>query len=67
MEVQQRWGLTKAFAVSQETDFFRELDRVLDDLDGVGALHAQRRAQMLEWCDDPVDDLTAWIYELADR
>lgn len=67
VELQERWGLTRAFALSQESAFFSELDRVLGDLDGVHATHEQRRQQMLEWCDDPVDDLTAWIYELADR
>ncbi|MDE0700554.1 MAG: hypothetical protein F4Y27_05070 [Acidimicrobiaceae bacterium] len=67
VELQERWGLTRAFALSQESAFFNELDRVLGDLDSVHATHEQRRQQMLEWCDDPVDDLTAWIYELADR
>ncbi|MDE0606777.1 MAG: hypothetical protein OXH78_06450 [Acidimicrobiaceae bacterium] len=67
VELQERWGLTKAFALSDESAFFSELDHVLSDLDGVRAAHAQRRQRMLEWCDDPVDDLTAWIYGLADR
>ena len=67
VELQERWGLTKAFALSEETAFFSELDRVLEDLDSEHAAHAQRRRQMLEWSDDPVDDLTAWTYELANR
>ena len=67
VELQERWGLTKAFALSEESAFFNELDRVLEDLDSEHAAHAQRRRQMLEWCDDPVDDLTTWTYELANR
>lgn len=67
VELQERWGLTRAFALSDESAFFNELDRVLEDLEDVRAAHAQRRQRMLEWCDDPVDDLIAWIYGLADR
>ena len=67
VELQERWGLTKAFALSDEDAFFDELDRVLNDLDSEHTAHAERRLQMLDWCDDPVDDLTAWTYELARR
>jgi hypothetical protein len=38
---------------------------VLGDLDNVRAEHARGRQRMLDWCGDPVDDLTAWTYELA--
>jgi uncharacterized protein len=65
VELEQRWGLTRAFLLTEETEFFEELDRVLGDLDNVRATHARGRARMLEWCGDPVDDLTAWTYELA--
>jgi len=65
VELEQRWGLTRAFLLTEETEFFAELDRVLGDLDDVRATHAEGRRRMLEWCGDPVDDLTAWTYELA--
>ncbi len=65
VELEQRWGLTRACLLTEETEFFAELDRVLDDLDDVRATHAEGRRRMLEWCGDPVDDLTAWTYELA--
>lgn len=65
VELEERWGLTKAFLLSDEDAFFDELDRVIHDLDSVTAEHAAGRARMLEWCGDPVDDLTAWTYELA--
>jgi len=67
VELEERWGLTRAFLLSDETAFFAELERVLDDLDAVAAVHAEGRSRMLEWCGDPVDDLTAWTYELAGR
>ena len=67
VELQERWGLTKAFALSEEAAFFAELERVLDDLDSEHKAHSERRQQMLEWCDDPVDDLITWTYELARR
>ena len=65
VELEERWGLTKAFSLEDEGAFFSEVDRVLGDLDGVHAAHADGRRRMLEWCGDPVDDLTAWTYELA--
>jgi hypothetical protein len=38
---------------------------MLHDLDAVQRRHDEGRQRMLEWCGDPVDDLTAWTYELA--
>ena len=65
VELEERWGLTRAFPLDDESGFFTEVDRVLADLDGVAAAHAAGRDRMLQWCGDPVDDLTAWTYELA--
>lgn len=67
VELEERWGLTKAFALEDETAFFAELERLLGDLDAAHTAQAAGRAAMLEWCGDPVDDLTAWTYELAGR
>ena len=65
MELEERWGLTKAFLLTEEPAFFAELERTLENLDGVQERHDEGRRRMLEWCGDPVDDLTAWTYELA--
>ena len=65
VELEERWGLTRAFLLREEAAFFAELERVLGDLGTVQRRHAEGRARMLEWCGDPVDDLTAWTYELA--
>ena len=65
VELEERWGLTRAFALEDEAAFFAEVDRVLGDLDGVTRRHGEGRSRMLQWCGDPVDDLTAWTYELA--
>lgn len=65
VELEQRWGLTKAFLLDDEADFFAELDRLIADLPDAYRRQADGRRRMLEWCRDPVDDLTAWTYELA--
>ena len=65
VELEGRWGLTRAFLLTEEAAFFAELERVLTDLDAVQAAHDEGRGRMLEWCGDPVDDLTAWTYGLA--
>ena len=65
VELEERWGLTRAFLLTDEAAFFAELDRMLHDLDAVQQRHDEGRRRMLEWCGDPVDDLTAWTYELA--
>ena len=65
VELEERWGLTKAFHLDDEPKFYAELDRLLDDLPAAHARHAKGLARMLEWACDPVDDLTAWTYELA--
>ncbi len=67
VELEERWGLTRAFPLDDEVGFFAEVDRVLADLDGVHEVHADGRAAMLAWCGDPVDDLVEWTYELAGR
>lgn len=67
VELEERWGLTKAFLLSDEAAFFAELERILNDLDTSQQAHDDGRRRMLEWCGDPVDDLTAWTYELAGR
>ena len=67
VELEERWGLTRAFLLSDEAAFFAELTRVLSDLDEVQTRHDAGRRRMLAWCGDPVDDLTAWTYELAGR
>ena len=67
VELEQRWGLTRAFLLEEEDAFFTELDRLLDDLPAAYARQADGRDRMLAWCRDPVDDLTAWTYELAGR
>lgn len=66
-ELQDRWQLTKSFDLNEGEAFFAELDRVLDDLDRENALHMQNREEMLAWCQDPVEDLLAWTYDLAQR
>ncbi len=66
LELEQRWNLTRAFEPSQADAFFGELDRMLDDLEGVKKLHRENRRRMLQWCSDPVDDLTTWTYQLAE-
>ncbi|MCQ3814224.1 MAG: hypothetical protein KTU85_07385 [Acidimicrobiia bacterium] len=66
-ELQERWQLTKGFDLSEEQPFFAELDRVLGNLDGERKKHSQRRQQMLDSCQDPVDNLVAWTYELGRR
>ena len=67
VELEQRWGLTKAFHLDDELAFFSELDRLLADPTAAAQLQTARREEMLAWCEDPVDDLTAWTYELAGR
>ncbi|MDG2027309.1 MAG: hypothetical protein P8J50_09380 [Acidimicrobiales bacterium] len=67
VELEERWGLTKAFLLEDEDAFFAELDRLLADLPAAQAIHDEGRRRMLDWCGDPVDDLTAWTYELAGR
>lgn len=67
VELEQRWGLTRAFLLEEEAAFFAELDRVLADLPAVQARHDEGRRRMLEWCGDPVDDLVEWTHELAGR
>ena len=64
-ELQHRWGLTKTFNPNHNRAFFAELERVLHNLDAERAAQQQRRQKMLEWCADPVDDVTSWLYELA--
>jgi uncharacterized protein len=67
VELEERWGLTKAFALDDEVLFLAEMDRLLANLDAAHEAHAAGRAAMLDWCDDPVDELIRWIYELAQR
>ena len=67
VELEERWGLTRAFLLTDESAFFAELERMLRDLPAVQAAHDEGRRRMLEWCGDPVDDLTSWTYELARR
>jgi predicted glycosyltransferase len=67
VELEERWGLTRAFLLADEAAFFAELDRLLADPAGAQAAQDDGRQRMLEWCGDPVDDLTAWTYELAGR
>jgi predicted glycosyltransferase len=67
VELEERWGLTRAFLLTDEAAFFVELDRLLADPVGAQAAQDDGRRRMLEWCGDPVDDLTAWTYELAGR
>ena len=67
VELEERWGLTKAFLLHDEDAFFAELDRLIADLPAAYERQAEGRARMLDWCHDPVDDLTAWTYELAGK
>lgn len=67
VELEERWGLTKAYLLTQETAFYAELDRLLADLPSAQVVHDDGRRRMLEWCGDPVDDLTTWTYELAGK
>ncbi|MEM9204185.1 MAG: hypothetical protein AAGC53_21305 [Actinomycetota bacterium] len=67
VELEERWGLTKAFLLTEEDSFFAELDQVLANLSTTTARHAEGRARMLAWCADPVDDIVDWTYELAGR
>ncbi|MDW3217931.1 MAG: hypothetical protein R8F63_04895 [Acidimicrobiales bacterium] len=65
VELEERWGLTQAFLLEDEAAFFAALDELVDDLPAAQARHDDGRRRMLEWCGDPVDDLTAWTCELA--
>lgn len=65
VELEERWGLTRAFLLTDEAAFFAELERMLHDFESVMAAHDEGRRRMLAWCGDPVDDLTAWTYELG--
>jgi len=65
VELEQRWGLTRAYSQSQWTEFFAEVERTLADLDGAADRHALGRERMLEWCSDPLDDFIPWIYDLV--
>ncbi|GJM39130.1 MAG: hypothetical protein DHS20C19_24970 [Acidimicrobiales bacterium] len=67
VELEERWGLTQAFLLDDEAAFFAALDALVADLPGAQARHDDGRDRMLAWCGDPVDDLTAWTYELAGR
>ena len=65
VELEERWGLTRAFPLDDESGFFTEVETSLADLDGLHQRQAEGRRRMLEWCGDPVDDLMAWISELT--
>ncbi len=65
VELEERWGLTRAFLLEDEDAFFAELDRLLADTPAAYERQREGRDRMLAWCRDPVDDLTAWTYELA--
>ena len=65
VELEERWGVTKAFLLTDEAAFFAELDRLIADTAAAYERQAEGRDRMLQWCHDPVDDLTAWTYELA--
>jgi len=65
VELEERWGLTRAFALEDEAGFFSAVDDSLADLDDLHARQAEGRRRMLEWCGDPVEDLMAWIGELT--
>jgi len=65
VELEERWGLTRAFPLTDEDGFFTALEESLADLDGLQERQADGRRRMLEWCGDPVDDLMAWIAELT--
>jgi len=65
VELEERWGLTRAFAIEDEVGFFSAVDTSLADLDGLHARQAEGRRRMLDWCGDPVDDFMAWIAELT--
>jgi hypothetical protein len=67
VELEERWGLTRAFGLDDEEGFLAALDDTVARLDEVQAAHAEGRARMLDWCGDPVDDLLTWTYELAGR
>lgn len=65
IELQERWNLIKTFKPEDHGVFLRELDCVLDDLEGVRAAQSQRRAEMLDWCGDPLDEFLSWTCALA--
>jgi len=65
VELEKRWGLTRAFPLRDEAGFFAAVEESLGDLDGIQKKQADGRRRMLEWCGDPVDDLMAWIAELT--
>jgi len=65
VELEEKWGLTRAFPLANEGGFFAALETSLADLDALHARHTEGRRRMLEWCGDPVDDLMAWIAELT--
>ena len=65
VELEERWGLTRAFPLADEAGFFAAIDEALTDLRATHAVQQDRLAEMLAWCGDPVEDLLAWSYELA--
>jgi len=66
VELEHRWGLTRAYSLEQEEAFFEAVDETLDDPSGMAAQHAEGRTRMLAWCSDPVDDMVRWSHELVD-
>lgn len=65
-QLEQRWGLTRAFGIDQEREFFAAIDEVLDDPARVQKQLAERRNEMLAWGEDVTGLLTTWAHELAD-
>ena len=65
VELERRWGLTRAFSVDDEAGFLEAVEGTVSDLDAVKECHAERRVEMLEWSSEPLDDLEAWTRELA--
>jgi len=65
VELEEKWGLTRAFPLENEGGFFSAVESSLADLNGLHERQAEGRRRMLEWCGDPVDDLMAWIAELT--
>lgn len=60
-EIEQRWRLSVSFQTDDEAGLLAALDDALADLDASAELQQQRRRAMLEWCDDPVEQMRDWV------
>lgn len=65
VELEERWGLTRAFGLDEMPTLLAHLSSVLADPAAEKERQRERRAAMLDWAGDPLDDLVEWTYELG--